>query len=591
MNQKKASLSSRAYLYLAGFLLIIVAGCILVSYFVWRAIYPPQAAATQAPVVQQPTQAPTNPPDLSTVAPVIKATQVTGGATLATPTTFQPSEEWPPENDVRPELVCAFNSFGSYFTCVQMLGMDNPARPYKLVLKPYNFETSSGEILNPAEEIDQANQLISGEVDILLNTPDILVNNPTGAKIAAEIDRSDGADITAIWENGKTVNCQKPIKIFNDLKGCVIAVARQSVGKFQALSFMKYTALSESDITLVDYPTVEEAVAAFNREEADGVAAWTGPDAIDSALEAGGKEILNSSWLGTIRDDIIVSANANENKEDLVFAFLVDWFTALKMQQESPAEAYELIATWKYGEHITNDWTGVYEGSAYDDMIFWMEDQIAQADLPNNLILFDNPQAVYDRLINQREVWAWGGQPQYEPFVVTDLVEPKYMLLLKQYLQEHPELLPTSGELIDTDYSPFTQSGTAPSADQLVALPTVAEFGCAQFNFSAGETVLDPSTDGYSAFLRCASSLKQLALYSDVDFLITGSAARPTFYSDERSSQFAKRRAMAIYNALREAGVPKDRIAVQWVIGKPTDDVELQKADRWVKIEIKRPAG
>lgn len=529
------------------------------------------------------------------------ATQVIVGQTVqsqATATPYQPVENWPPENDTRPVLIMAGNAFSSYFTGIQVEMMDNPERSYRFEFKPYNFVAEDGTLLNPAEEIDQANELKDGTIDLLANTPDILVNNDTGGEIIAEIDRSDGADLTAMWPEGRTEGCKdnednpKKLNIFNDLKGCVIAVARQTVGKYQALSFMKLTALTPNDIALAEYDTVEDAVVAFVKGEADAVSAWTGPSAIDRALEAGGKEILNSHWLRTIRDDLIVSANANENKKDLVFEFLIDWFRAMKYQQENPEEAYELIANWKYQGNNTNDWTGVYPGSAHDDMVFWMEDQVAQAPLETNLELFNEGLPdFYDRLINLREVWAWGGQEQYQPFNAADLVEPIYMQRLSQYVQDHPELFPTFGELIDTNYSPFREEGIAPSAEQLVQLPTVAEFGCSQFNFSAGEVVIEPGTESYDAFFRCAESLAQLAQYSDVDFLVVGSAARPTFYTDERSMNFAKRRAMGVFNALLAAGVPEGRTAVSWQIGPPSDDEEVREASRWVKIFIKLPAG
>lgn len=573
-------------------LLIIILGTVTILFLrPWELLPKPTQAAI--PTKESPTQPETKP----TPTPIINTQSQVGSVTEPTPTPFQPSTSWPPdpENDPRPTLVCAFNTFGSYLNCVVMQGMDNPSRPYRLVLKPYNFETSTGELLNPAEEVDQANQITSGEeVDILLNTPDFLTTYQTGARIITKIDRSHGADLMAMRMKGVTSTCvdsngqPKELKIFNDLEHCIIAVAGKSVGQRLVLSFMQIADMTSADVTVKEYPTVEDAVEGYMKGETDAVAGWTGTLAMDRVWETDSIEILSTRWLNTIDDDIIVSTNANNNKEELVFNFLVDWFKALKLQQEQPEVAAQMISDWRYNGEATNTWTGVFPDNPVKDLESLLKDQIAQAPLKSNLELYDNLEVEYEHLIDIREAWRYGGIPLYEPFTASDLVEPKYMVRMKEYLNIHPELLPQSGELFDPSYTVFRPSTNPPNKDQLIELPTVVQFGCSQYNYEAGVTDIKSGTSEYDAFLECAKSLKRLVMASDSDLLITGSAARPTWYTLERSESVAKARAYTFFEALHAAGIPYDHMAVQYLVGPASDDEAVRQASRFVKVEVKR---
>ncbi|OGG08737.1 hypothetical protein A2154_03960 [Candidatus Gottesmanbacteria bacterium RBG_16_43_7] len=588
MNQGQTQLTPGARRLMGSCVIVLILIAVVAGAgILWYTTRTTPTSATQLPVAVQPTNSvQTQPSGVQLSTPVVQATQVTGGTTVTAPTPFEPITGWPPDPDNRPVLKVAFPPFGSYFTISQMVGMDNPNRLYRLEAVPLEFTSPTGETLNSATEDEQAMKMANGEWDVLLTTADALARRPQIGVWVTDIDQSAGADKTVAWPVGKHQCVGKEIKIFNDLRGCSIGVSAGSVGEYQVLSFMRLTAMTPADITIVPFDTVGDAVTAFTSGQLDAVAGWT-PD-IDSAEEAGGKPLLNSSWLRNINDVLVVSNKANAEKADLIQAFLNDWFTALKFQQESPSEAWELVANWSYGEFGTNDWTFVYPGSALDDVKLWLEDQVAQAGLDSNLILAQNPDVLVDRLNNAREVWSWGGSPMGEPFNPEGLVETKYLKALEPVAAEYR---PASGGFINPTYLPFPKTGSAPTPDQLISLPTVAEFGCAQVEFSAGIVVLEPGTGTYDNFVKCATSLKQLLAASDVQLLVTGSAAYPSTYTYQRSESFAKRRAIGIQNALVQAGIPLERITVTWRVGTKTSDENLMQLDRWVKIEIKVGAG
>ncbi len=524
----------------------------------------------------------------------------------------------PGDNQV--ELKVCFPSFGAYFPPLQALMTQNASRPYKLVVIPLEFADPNdpdGKLLEftdpngnkvTGSESEQIALMQNGGCDILLNTSDVLAKSPEVGKWITDIGVSDGADKTVARKIGLAGCPGKQIRIFNDLAGCTIAVSPNAVGHFQVLSVMKAAGMDPSGVTWLtgefdasgefqEY-SVEDTVAAFQAGKADAVAGWV--PYIDETVNDDTQVLVNSTWLRNLTDVVIVNHTANQTKEDAVFWFLVDWYWALKVQQEDLATAGGLIADWQYTHegitYPTNDWTYVYDGSEEADMHLW-NDPYGQAGLDANLLLGDDPKGVLtERFLTARDVWAYGGIQMGALGDPNDLIETKYLERLKAYVSEHPELRPRTGTTLpNTSYVPFQTIPTSPQeASQLVQLPTAIELGCVdQLNFKAGEDFLRPGTTDYQNFVDCSKSLPPLISQTkDVSILVTGSGAWWCGYTEGYVKDFAYQRAQYIqYALIQGAGIPAPFITIDAHVGTFSCEADVNQADRWVRIEIKIGSG
>jgi hypothetical protein len=625
--------------------IILVLGlCGLTSYLVYgliqqkNQVQQPAAVITEAPVFQQ-TKVPAKPKQPTKVVQQVQPTQVQNQAEApSAPSTVpnvpavpnvsgndQKSKCTPidPATDKRPVLRVGFPSFGSYFTAIMVLATDCQEHPlaYRLELVPLRLtnpnnmdatgkelplyaaevdnngnaliDPTTGQPLESGSEYDQFLKMQDGFLDVLFNTDNIIVKHPQTWVWVADIDQSSGADKTIAWKIGQQACPGKEIKKFNDLKGCSLGVMSGSTGQFQVLSFMMITAMQPTDIQINQkYSDNDKVVSGLNNREFDGIAAWT--PAVARPLEGGDViPLLDSSWLRNINDSIIVTRKANAEKSDMVLAFLGDWFKAMRWQVENPNNAWTAVADYAPQGISTSQWTYVTHtspSSAYEDAKVWMEKQVAQADFDDNALLADNPEILYSRFASERNIWEWGGVAMDGPFDPKVVVETKYIKALEARADE---FRPTSGELIDPTYTPVVQGLKAPSAEQLIELPTIAQFACSKVNFGAGEVTIDPGTQAYTDFMDCAKGLKQLLMVSDTMLLIDGSAACPTDFgwNAPLSKAFATQRALSIQSLLKKAGVPIERTQIHSQAGTCTPDDAQNNKDRWVHIDIKRNGG
>lgn len=493
---------------------------------------------------------------------------------------------FPPITGAKKDVTICIVTFPSYLPVVNIPALNNPA--YNAVVVPLQFTLPDGTTTKGTEP-EQVQMMKDGECDVLLTTPDTWARHPSMGNIIAVVDQSDGADKTVAWNFGRTPGCAgKPIKIFNDLKGCTIAATGDSVSEFQALSFLQLAGLTVKDVNLdTNYDTAADAVQAFLEGKADAVAGWV-PD-IDSAVRPDTKVLVSSAYTHTIYDVIIVSPKANAEKHDPVVAFLADWFTALKNLETDPAGSSEAIAAWTYNSNPTNDWTFVYQGTAKDDMTAGLE-FIAEAGYDHNMIYLAHPELLTNALDYERKVWEWGGSQLEMPFDPTTGFDPSYL----QALANRSDLRPAAGvTFVNNRFSPFPADQAVPTTGQLIKLPTVAEFGCPGFAFQPGNVALDPNSPDYKNFVECAQRLLQLVNQSDVQILITGSAAHPdpnifgSKYTEAYSMDIAQQRAIGVMAALINMGFPGNRLATNAVIGPVRQNSAELQQDRWVKIEIK----
>lgn len=557
--------------------LLLVAGYFLVAPAVLQRLNR-APAPTAIPIYVPPTPRPIQPPPVVTRPTATTTTPVKPTAASSKPVT----------------LTVAFDSFGSYFTVAQI---DQMERQYGLELIPFNFnkpkQPANGIEWSQAEkenyfiwtEDERAAKIKSGEWDILLTTLDSLSRKGNIGYIIAMIDQSAGADKIVAYPraaNGRYLN------IFNDIEGSTVVFSEGSVGQYQLLAVLNYVNIPPDKVTMVGLSSVTDAVEYFIQKKADVVAGWE-PD-ISNALtpDVGGREWVSSAWWRNISDVIVVSPNANTNKRELVKSFLRNWFTALKVQQEDFASAANQIASWKFKDQPTNDWTYVFEGTAEANLGNDWLSTIAQAGLGANLTLMENPSMLADNLTTARTIWAWGGAISTDqPFDPLAMIEPSYIL----ELAKEKGLYPSKGQFVNPTFQPVPAELPSLDVKALINMPSIAELPCKQFDYEPNSAVLKET--GFKVLEQCSKPMLQMIRTSDAYILVTGYSAWPKGYTQAQIENFARNRALSVYTSLVDRlHVDPNRIKWTSVIPPPQDqntDNEAQMAPyRKVVVEIKR---
>ncbi len=468
----------------------------------------------------------------------------------------------------------------------QIAAQNKPCTNYQLELVPLWFEDAEGNLYNEYGEAEQAELLRSGEIDVLFTTFDALRRSPDAGVWVRDLNQSAGAD--QIWAHfvGKAGCPGKEILIFNDLAGCKIGLTGLSVSHFQTLSMMRVASMGPDDVEIVQYDDVYPAVDDWLAGITDGVAGWV--DAIEAAYEVG-KRHVTSAWLRNIYDVVGVSNQANTGKEEAVYWFLHDLEEAINLQKLNLGEASDQIASWQWDGHATNDWTAIFPDTAEDDMRYWSAG-IAPATLDQNLVLIEGDAfLLHERYGWTGEIWQWGGVEigEIDP---AKLFELKYL----RRLAEDPTLRNVGGEFVNNTYSPFPPSLPEVDPDQLILLPTLAQFGCESFQFEAGKDTLDPNGQEYADLQGCSDRLRDTVLATrDVAVTIVCHAAWPQGnYTEQGVMNFARKRCISMKSALSTFLVPVELIVAVPVLPPlerqgtyPANDPILNQ-DRVVEIRL-----
>jgi len=593
-NYSNARLSGRA---IAALILIALAFIFACGFTTWGSWGPPLMAKLNQPIAAQPTSAA---PSQNQPA------NQSGGAVAAPGSATQPP--YLPGKGPKPTLKVAFPTFFSYLPVILIPPMNDAA--YNIELIPISFqEAENATALNDVAEADQPKKMTSGEWDVLYTTTDTLAQHPGMGKAIDVIDRSDGADFTIAWNTPQTTGCAyKPDPktghiSFNDLKGCKVGVAKDSVSEYQLDSWILAAGYTTKDFTVVKFNTMQELVDAFDAHKLDGYSGWQAPTSPSGAQgdPKGWTTLVSSAYLHTIYDGIFVSPNviADPVKHAAGVAFLADWNRAIKMVVENPAAAATAIAKWQYtytdpatNQSVTVDtnyWTAVSKDNAQADFTSGLS-TIAEAGLDNNLSYVDNPGLFPDILSLNRKVWTLGGAQLDDPFDPTQLFDPSFL----QAIRNTSGLRPTTGTFPDPTFSPFPpEQAQAPTSDQLIKIPTLVEFNCSGVYFPGGQSELDKNSDGFKTLKVCVATLRQLLNQSDANILITGSAAHPdptkygAQYTEQYSLDLAHNRALWAQSALIDLGIPGNRIAIYWVAGPLTQDQAVMQDARFVTLDLK----
>jgi ABC-type amino acid transport substrate-binding protein len=463
--------------------------------------------------------------------------------------------------DGLPTYTCGADAFGSYFTLqqMQMSGKDIE-HGFHLAIVPFLLDD------DPAYDISEEQRtalLDQGEWDCLLTTLDSVALTSSGV-ITAIVDESAGAD--QLWARG--------IRTINDLNDKRITFSRGSVGEYFVYYVLSIARLNPRfDVTLVPKDSVADAIDTFNGGQADAVSGWE-PDIYD-AESSGGVPLLSSSQLRIVMDVIVTSRQSIETEANTVQAFHDAWFDTMKAQVEDFDKAAEQIAAWGH-----NDWSFVYSDSSEEDLKLWLEN-VAQADLSDNILVMRDATPIISRLEIARRVWAASGL-EVPGDDVSSLVNDGFVSRSAAQAD-----LQASGNPINDTFSISSQIDlTGVSTDDAA---TLAVLPCRRFAF------LPESTELTLESRRILDECVMPTLTQSVGLLlqVKGSSAWPGpagTFTESEILEFAEARAQSVVDYMVSQGIDPARFIVEGALPPrshwETEDPEVQAEDRFVEMTL-----
>lgn len=464
--------------------------------------------------------------------------------------------------DGLPTYICGADAFGSYFTLqqMQMAGID-VENGFHLGIVPFFLDD------DPAYDVSEEQRtalLENGQWDCLLTTLDSVALKSPGV-ITAIVDETAGAD--QFWG--------RDIDTLNALDGKRITFARGSVGEYFTYYVLSIARLNPRfDVTLLPQDSVADAVAYFNDGNADAVSGWE-PDIYD-AEASGGSPLLSSEQLRIVIDTVVTARQSIENEPDLVQRFHDAWFATLKAQVEDFDNAAAQIAAWGH-----NDWSFVYPDTASEDLLLWLEN-VAQADLGDNIAVMRDTRPLVDRLEIARRVWAAAGLDVPDDDVEA-LINPGFV----SRAAAQAALQATTTPVNDT-FSIAAQIDVSTVADTSDAT-TLAVLPCRRFSFLPESTELTLESRRILDECVVPTMTQSIGLLLEVK----GSSAWPgppgTFTEDE-IFDFAQARAQSVIDYLITQGIDQARFVVTATLppeeNRETEDPLVQQEDRFVEMTL-----
>lgn len=574
----------------AGAAILLVAGIFQFRSNIADFLRPQQAAAPAAVAANPTTTAvPANTKTPSIAAPAATEAVTATTVIVAGDEAFKPI--WGPnykDNDGLGRFICGTNPFASYYALqqIQMTGLD-VKNGFHLGIVPFQISDEYS-----ASEKDRSEMLKSGRLDCFLTTMDSVALNDPGV-VTALIDESAGAD--QVWARG--------VATLNDLKGKRIAFEASGVSEFFIYYLLSTVQLDpKTDVQLMPMPTIDDAIASFNAEEADAVVGWE-PTIFD-AERSGGRALVTTRDFRSIVDVIVTGRQALADKRSVVELFHKAWFEAIEAQQTDFPAAANAITRWGY-----NDVMGVSVENATDDLTLLLT-SLAQANLADNARAVYTPAMLVQRLQGMRQVWASAGYtvPTSD---ITQLIEPRFIeaaarrantdlnapnTLINNSFTLGRELIRDSAVAASTTTTttvaeaPTAQPTTAAViASALDTAQAVATLPCTRFEFVPNSTEMQARSK--VELQQCAVDvLKQnTALFVRVK----GSSAWPGpkgAYTEAQVSATARARAQAVADFLASQGIRAERLVVEWTLPPEdhweTSDVVKQSEDRYVEITL-----
>jgi ABC-type nitrate/sulfonate/bicarbonate transport system substrate-binding protein len=476
-------------------------------------------------------------------------------------------------NDGLPSVVCGGYAFSADYVLqqIQTSGLDIK-NGFHLGIVPFYL---NDQYFVTAQ--DRSNALKDGTLDCLLTTFDLMALEDPGV-LTGLINESAGGD--ALWA--------RDLKSINELKGKRIAFEANGPSAFFVYDLLNTVQLGPNDVTLLPQPSQSDAIAVFNKGDADAVAGWE-PVILD-AERSGGTSLATSKEFRSILGGIVMSRDAVIKKRVAIQSFHNAWFQALKLHETDFGTAANAIAAWG-----NNAYLSVSVESAEDDLRTLLNG-VAQASLSDNVRVFSDVPSLAQRLQQARGLWALNGHtvPSND---VAGLIDPEFVLVAGRLESADPQAVNT---FVNSTFSlgrtriPVQVGADVPSvatvlSDTVQLSQTVATLPCSRFDFLPNSRVLQfQSTTELKA---CAVDV----LRQNVSLIVRvrGSSAWPgprgaTRQSDVEST--AKARAQAVVDYLVSQGIDRERFVVEWTLppveNRETLDIKRMAEDRFVEISL-----
>lgn len=217
------------------------------------------------------------------------------------------------------------------------------------------------------DESTYAALITTGNVQFLATAQDPNIKmyaNGADSRFVLTMDASNGAD--GLVATGD-------IESLDDLAGKKLALDKSASSYYFFLTALEQgSSLTEDDIDVIDMGDTTEAGLAFMSGTVDAAIMWE-PE-LSEALETveGAHALVTSAdYPDTILDSLVVNTKYAEENPEVVDAVAQAWYKAVDFMNESPEEAYEMMASG-FEEVSAEDVASDVEG-----LIFYGEEENA----------------------------------------------------------------------------------------------------------------------------------------------------------------------------------------------------------------------
>ena len=210
------------------------------------------------------------------------------------------------------------------------------------------------------DESTYASLLTNNSIQFLATAQDPNIKmfaNGTPSRYVLTMDASNGAD-------GLVAGAD--IKTLDDLRGKSVALDKSASSYYFFLQALENgSSLTEDDIDVIEMGDTTQAGLAFMSGKVDAAIMWE-PE-LSEALESvdGAHALVTSAdYPDTILDSLVVNADFAAENPDIVAAVEDAWYKAVDFLNQSPDEAYELMASG-FEEVSAEDVAGDVQGLAF----------------------------------------------------------------------------------------------------------------------------------------------------------------------------------------------------------------------------------
>lgn len=487
-------------------------------------------AATQVTATRTPTAAATGTP----------ARPATARPSTATPTA-------PPAP--RDTVVCAIDSFDPYHKCFYIEA--------KNLIQGFNFVARGFGLHYPnTSEAQKIKDLSDGKYQVLLTTVDACaLYCDANTVILALVDASTGADMLVSRDS---------ISTLNDLAGRRVCFVEGSVSEAFFLELFGPLQLLEQ-VRGTPNETLEEALAAFEAGECDGVVGWQ-PDVLrlfgdDGKPKPGYKLLADTSRFQYVLDAVVANKPWVERNPAQAQAFVNAWFRALKDSTENP-QAYSrtlidafgatkpvdpAYATWA-------DWSGITDDRVLGERLSRI---VAEASLDQNAEALANPDTLARRIEEARTYWQRGGKtPNTIP--ARDLIDARFTLEAAKNNALRPNRAPLNRTFYLAERIPLP--ALTPEEQEQLRRNVIAKLPIEKLDFFGNSAELKPGAE--APLIEIAELIKRTP---GVYLVIEGRAAKPCGQDPQGSIDFARARAERVARVITaDPLVQRNQVVVTW---------------------------